>query len=95
MQTTTFSTMIKKVGGEVVWERNRAVWKQIYDELRERIETGVYQPRHPVPSLTQMEEEFGVVRNTARKVIKQLVEDGFVHTEVGVGTFVVQREDSK
>ena len=86
--------MIKWERGEVVWESDRAVWKQIYDELRGRIENGTYQPRHSIPSLTQLEEEFGVARNTARKVIKRLVDDGLVRTEMGVGTFVAPRPEA-
>lgn len=87
--------MIKWERGEPVWEGDRAVWKQIADELRHRIETGVYQPRHAIPSLTALTQEFGAARNTIRKVIKHLADEGLVRTEMGVGTFVTPREGDK
>ncbi|MFB4285725.1 GntR family transcriptional regulator [Nonomuraea sp. MTCD27] len=85
--------MIKWERGEPVWESDRAVWKQIADELRGRIEAGTYPPRKAIPSLTALVQEFGVARNTIRKVISRLSEEGLLRTEMGVGTFVVPRDD--
>lgn len=83
--------MIKWERGEPVYEDDRAVWKQVADELRHRIDTGVYRPRQAVPSLTTLQQEFGVARNTIRKVIAHLSDEGLVRTEMGVGTFVVPK----
>lgn len=80
--------MIKKVGGELVWDTDRAKWKQLADELRSRIIQGVYKPRYPIPSLRQLEQEFGVALNTIRKVIIQLEKEGYIRAEHGVATFV-------
>lgn len=77
------------------WEPDgdRAKWKQIYEELRDRITAGQYEPRNAIPSLTKLEEEFGVTRNTLRKVIRRLAEAQLVRGETGVGTFVRPVDD--
>jgi DNA-binding GntR family transcriptional regulator len=84
--------MIMWERGEPVWESDRAVWKQVADELRGRIESGVYRPRQAIPSLTALTQEFGVARNTIRKVVVHLTEEGLLRTEIGVGTFVTPRD---
>jgi DNA-binding GntR family transcriptional regulator len=84
--------MITWERGEPVWESDRAVWKQVADELRGRIESGVYRPRQAIPSLTALTQEFGVARNTIRKVVAHLTEEGLLRTEIGVGTFVTPRD---
>lgn len=73
-------------------EPDRTVWEQVYEELRRRIETEVYKPRNPVPSITQLEQEFGVARGTVRKVLAKLADDGLVRPISGKGTYVSPRE---
>lgn len=85
--------MIEWEDGAPVWRRDRAVWKQLTDELRERIQRGQYQPGYPIPSLNQLEQEFHVAKNTLRKVIAQLKDEGLIRAEWGVGTFVVPVEE--
>ncbi|MGP3914276.1 GntR family transcriptional regulator [Nonomuraea sp. 10N515B] len=77
------------------WEPapDQTVWEQVYDELRTRIEAEVYKPRNPVPSITQLEQEFGVARGTVRKVLAKLARDGLVRPISGKGTYVVPREE--
>lgn len=58
----------------------------------ERIESGVYAPRTRVPSTVALIEEFGVANVTAQKVLRQLREDGLIYTEVGMGSFVADRQ---
>lgn len=85
--------MIKWERGEVVWDTDRAKWKQLTDELRRRIREGVYKPRYPVPSLNQLEQEFALTKNTIRKAIVQLSLEGYIRAEHGVGTFVRPRNE--
>lgn len=58
----------------------------------ERIESGVYPPRTRVPSTVALVEEFGVANVTAQKVLRQLREDGLIYTELGMGSFVADRQ---
>ncbi|TMR18549.1 winged helix-turn-helix transcriptional regulator [Nonomuraea turkmeniaca] len=77
----------------VEWAPDETVWEQLYAILRDRIETGVYKPRMPIPSITHLEQEFGVARGTVRKVLNKLKDDGLLRAISGKGTFVVPRSE--
>jgi DNA-binding GntR family transcriptional regulator len=64
------------------------VYVQVADILRARIESGQLLPDRPVPSESQLQQEFGVARGTARKAIAVLREQGFVVTVKGRGSYV-------
>jgi GntR family transcriptional regulator len=64
------------------------VYVQVADILRARIESGQLVPDRPVPSESQLQQEFGVARGTARKAIAVLREQGFVVTVKGRGSYV-------
>lgn len=64
------------------------VYVQVAEILRARIESGELQPDRPVPSESQLQQEFGVARGTARKGIALLREQGLVVTVRGRGSFV-------
>ncbi|MFF4416823.1 GntR family transcriptional regulator [Streptosporangium sp. NPDC001559] len=80
------------VQGEWVWEEGTARWRQLYVILRARIEAGTYPTRRLIPSLIQLEEEFGLARNTVRKALARLTQEGYVRPEQGVGTVVQPQE---
>jgi DNA-binding GntR family transcriptional regulator len=67
-------------------------YRQIAAILAGRIERGELRPDRPVPSETQLQQEFGVARHTARKAVAVLREQGLVRTVPGLGTYVVPRE---
>jgi GntR family transcriptional regulator len=64
------------------------VYVQVAEILRARIESGDLQPDRPVPSESQLQQELGVARGTARKGIALLREQGLVVTVRGRGSFV-------
>lgn len=64
------------------------VYVQVADILRARIESGELLPDRPVPSESQLQQEFGVARGTARKAIGLLRQQGFVVTVMGRGSYV-------
>jgi GntR family transcriptional regulator len=64
------------------------VYLQFADILRSRIEAGQLLPDRPVPSETQLQQEFGVARGTARKAIALLRDQGLVVTVKGRGSYV-------
>lgn len=70
------------------WEPERPIWIQLAEIMRDRIETGVYQPRQKIPSIRSMVEEFGISPNTARRVLDHLAEQGMVVKVQSLGTFV-------
>lgn len=66
---------------------------QIAEVLRGRILAGELAPRMPVPSEPGIAQEFGVARDTARKAVRLLRDEGYVRTVAGMGSFVRDRED--
>ncbi len=65
------------------------VWLQLAAVLLARIDQGSYQPHRPIPSITQLEQEFGVARGTIRKATSLLAERGYVRIVNGKGVFVL------
>lgn len=63
-------------------------WRQLAELLRERIDAGEYQPRHPIPSEHTLVAETGLSRSTVRKAIAALKEDHWVYSVHGLGVFV-------
>ncbi|MFD3535253.1 GntR family transcriptional regulator [Streptomyces sp. NPDC058664] len=60
--------------------------------LRQRIEDGTYPPRSRVPSVLQLQAEFGIAAATGQKVHRSLREQGLIYTEPGLGSFVTASE---
>lgn len=67
-------------------------WRQITAILRARIDDGTYPPGRPLPSIAYLSQEYAVARNTARRVLDALVDEGLAYTEPGKGTYVRHRE---
>ena len=56
--------------------------------LRGRIESGQYAPGAWMPGLAYLVQEFGIAKNTARRAIQILADEGLVVTRQGWGSFV-------
>lgn len=63
-------------------------YRQIVAILKTGIADGTYPPGRPLPSIERLRQEYGIARNTARKVIDALVDEGLAYTEPGMGTYV-------
>jgi DNA-binding transcriptional regulator YhcF (GntR family) len=63
-------------------------WRQVAQVLRERIADGTYPPRTRVPSVLQLQAEFGIAAATGQKVHRALREEQLIYTEPGLGSFV-------
>lgn len=61
---------------------------QIYNELKNRIDSFVYKPNEILPSDNDLVEEFKVTRVTVRNAIKKLKDEGRIYTEKGRGSYV-------
>lgn len=75
----------------IEWRGSQPRWRQVYDLIKGQIETGKLAAGERVPSILEMHAEYGIANVTAQKVIRQLREDGLIHTEPGLGSFVAGR----
>jgi GntR family transcriptional regulator len=67
--------------------------RQIAEDLREQIESGVISPGQQLRTELELRERYGASRNTVRDAIKWLTVLGLVETRLGQGTFVVKKID--
>lgn len=65
------------------------IYRQIAADIRQRIEAGDYLPNRAVPSEMDMCETYDVSRNTVRRAIRLLNEEGVLRTVRGKGTYVI------
>jgi DNA-binding GntR family transcriptional regulator len=66
--------------------------RQIAAWLRARIEAGEFRPgEDPLPSEKDLVQLFGVARDTARRAVQVLREEGLVVTVPHRGTYVTER----
>ena len=63
-------------------------YRQVATVVRERIESGSYPPGSQLPTEASLVEEFGVARDTVRRAMALLAEDGLVVTSHGRGSYV-------
>ncbi|MEV0590952.1 GntR family transcriptional regulator [Nonomuraea cavernae] len=66
------------------------IYKQVADLIREQIERGDLRAGDPVPSEAKLERDYEIARTTARRVARELREQGMAYTVQGEGTFVGQ-----
>jgi len=65
------------------------LYYQLYDILFQEITGGSLAVGDFVPSETKLVKQFGISRETARKAMQMLVEDGLIERRRGVGSVVV------
>ena len=63
---------------------------QVAAILRGRIQSGELASGARVPSITVLMHEFGIARNTARRAVEVLKDEGLVTVRQGWGTFVTR-----
>jgi DNA-binding GntR family transcriptional regulator len=61
---------------------------QLAEYIRARIDDGTYQPRTRIPSEIYWTQETGFARDTVRKAIAVLLDEGRLYIVRGLGTFV-------
>ncbi|MFJ1708586.1 GntR family transcriptional regulator [Kitasatospora sp. NPDC088346] len=66
-----------------------APYLQVADAIRREIGAGQYGADGPIPSESELCTRFGVARETARRAVATLREQGLVETVRGRGSFVV------
>ncbi|WP_346434183.1 GntR family transcriptional regulator [Nonomuraea composti] len=74
---------------------DRAVFRQIADQLRQAIENGRLREGEKLPSEAELIEHYGVARMTVRQAIQELRNEGLAVAEHGRGVFVRRRPPVK
>ena len=65
-------------------------YRQIADALRAEIADGTIPVGRRIPTIIEMEDRFGVARDTLRKATQVLKDEGLVETVQGMGIYVVK-----
>jgi GntR family transcriptional regulator len=66
------------------------IYRQIADELRDKIDSGEFRPGTQLPTEDVLMDEYRASRNTVRGAIRELVLAGLVYTQHGKGTYVTE-----
>jgi DNA-binding transcriptional MocR family regulator len=66
------------------------MYRQLFDQVVERIRNGTYPPGFRLPPTRQLAVELGAHRNTVVRAYEDLEAAGFVDSTVGRGTFVAE-----
>ncbi|GIJ52346.1 hypothetical protein Val02_92320 [Virgisporangium aliadipatigenens] len=71
-------------------DREGAAYRQLAAVLRDRIRAGELPAGSRVPSEKDLHDEFGLARETIRRALAVLRQEGLVEVRHGHGTFVVE-----
>nr|WP_308167536.1 GntR family transcriptional regulator [Enterococcus innesii] len=66
-------------------------FRDIYDTLKNEINEGLYNDTMVLPTEMALIERFGTSRNTVRRAIQLLNEDGLVYSVKGRGVVILER----
>ncbi|MED3803351.1 GntR family transcriptional regulator [Lysinibacillus xylanilyticus] len=66
------------------------LYHQLKQRLSAKIQSGEWKPEDKIDSENQLMEMFRVSRNTAKKAIEELVQEGKLYRIQGKGTFVAK-----
>jgi GntR family transcriptional regulator len=70
------------------------MYRQIADELRDKIGEGAFDPDQPLPTEKELGVTYNASRNTVRQAIDLLTSWGLVETRPGSGTFIRRQYES-
>ena len=78
------------------YDRSRVpLYIQVASVMRQRVETGYWQPGQKISTLEELEREFEVARVTVRQAIELLREEDLLRCRQGRGTFVADEPPNK
>lgn len=82
---------LRRPGSVLVVPPNRLTYRQIADDLADRIARGEYPPGTMLPSYAQLAVMYSVSVSTAQGALRLLRDRGLTRSELGIGTFVIDR----
>jgi GntR family transcriptional regulator len=69
------------------------LYRQVIDQLTDRISEGEWAPEVPIPSEFDLASEMGVSQGTVRKALDEMARNGLLVRHQGKGTFVAGYDD--
>ncbi|WP_241563810.1 GntR family transcriptional regulator [Nonomuraea polychroma] len=73
-------------------QRKVPLYQQIATDLAEQIKAGEYLPRRPIPGESALVQQYGVARETVRRAMALLREQGWIYTVAQRGSYVSPKE---
>ena len=70
-------------------------YRQIFDQIVESIETGIYRMDDRLPSIRKFSQDLGVSRNTVEQAYTLLVQEGYAQARLGSGYFIAPIESMR
>ncbi len=67
------------------------LYMQLYDKLKMKITGGIWPEGSLIPSETSLMKQYGVGRETVRRAVLRLVNEGYLFRQQGKGTFVCRK----
>ncbi|WP_429970550.1 GntR family transcriptional regulator [Fructilactobacillus sp. Tb1] len=67
------------------------VYIQIHNDIKQKIERGIWKVGERIPSERKLAEDYHVSRMTLRQAIQTLIDEGLLRRAVGSGTFVTSQ----
>ncbi len=61
---------------------------RIQAHVREQVSSGAWAPGHKLPTDRELASDFGIARNTVRRILAELEREGLITRQVGRGSFV-------
>jgi GntR family transcriptional regulator len=73
---------------------DRAPFRQLVDQVTDAVERGQIQPGDQLPSVREVVRQVTINPNTVHRAYRELEHLGLVEGRLGLGTFVVETQDS-
>ena len=71
-----------------ILESAQPLYQQIIEDIKQKIEEGVYTEGIRIEGEKELMEEYGVSRITVRRAITELCNEGYLSKHQGIGTFI-------
>lgn len=73
-------------------KRKVPLYQQIATDIAEQIKAGEFRPRRPIPGESALVQQYGVARETVRRAMALLREQGWIYTVSQRGSYVSEKE---
>jgi GntR family transcriptional regulator len=74
----------------IEWNDNQPIYRQLRDQVVDRILDGSFAEGDAVPSVRQVASDYNINHLTVAKAYQELVDDGLLEKRRGLGMFVLQ-----